>query len=81
MNKKIILDIETRIAVDTLSELPTSALATALVFAIAENISALDPPSDDEQMNIILTEASMQAVQLAEGIDILFNSTKEITRH
>jgi len=79
--KKLTLDFETKIAIDCLTELPKSALATALVFAIAENLSADNPPSDEGEMNLVLSEASMQAVQLAEGIDIIFNSTKEITRH
>ena len=45
--KKLDLDFETKIAIDSLTELPKSALATALVFSIAESISASNPPSDD----------------------------------
>jgi hypothetical protein len=79
--KKLDLDFETKIAIDSLTELPKSALATALVFSIAESISASNPPSDEDELNLVLSEASMQAQQLAEGIDIIFNSTNEITRH
>jgi len=81
MKDKLYLDYETKLAVDALTELPKSALATALVFAIAEGLTGSNPPSDEEGMNLVLSEASMQAMQLAEGIDIIFNSTKEITRH
>jgi|TARA_Y100000361_G_scaffold20788_1_gene16185 hypothetical protein len=79
--KKFTLDINTQFAVDALTELPKSALATALVFAIAENLSTDNPPSDEEEMNFVLSQASLQAVQLAEGIDIIFNSEKNITVH
>ncbi len=79
--KKLTLDFETKLAVDALTELPKSALATALVFAIAEGLSVDNPPFDEERMNLVLSEASLQAIQLAEGIDIIFNSTKDVTRH
>ena len=81
MIKKIDINLETKLAVAALSELPTSALATALIFSIAENLSIDNPPSDEEAMNLVLSDASLQAMQLAEGIDVIFNTEKEITRH
>lgn len=81
MSKRIDLNLETKLAVEALSELPTSALATALIFSIAENLSIDNPPSDEGEMNIVLSNASLQAMQLAEGIDVIFNTEHEITRH
>jgi|TARA_R110001583_G_scaffold940_4_gene8194 hypothetical protein len=81
MSKRIDLNLETKLAVEALSELPTSALATALIFSIAENLSIDNPPSDEEAMNLVLSNASLQAMQLAEGIDVIFNTEHEITRH
>lgn len=81
MSKRIDLNLETKLAVEALSELPTSALATALIFSIAENLSIDNPPSDEGEMNTVLSNASLQAMQLAEGIDVIFNTEHEITRH
>ena len=80
MNKKMELSKETKEAIDSMADLPTSALATALIFAMAETISYDNPPSDEEGMDSLLEEASIQATQLAESIHIIFEN-KEITRH
>lgn len=68
------------LADEALAELPKSTLATALVFAIAQSIT-LNDPNDDENMNLVLEVASSEAVNLAEGIDVIFNSNPNITRH
>jgi len=67
------------IAVEALSQLPKATLATALVFAIAESIT-LQKPNDEKETALVLGAASMEAMQLAEGIDVIFNNTN-VTRH
>ena len=67
------------IAVEALSQLPKATLATALVFAIAESIT-LQKPNDEKETALVLGAASMEAMELAEGIDVIFNNTN-VTRH
>ena len=70
---------DSAIAVEALSQLPKATLATALVFAIAESIT-LQKPNDEKETALVLGAASMEAMQLAEGIDVIFNNTN-VTRH
>jgi hypothetical protein len=74
------LNPEAALAVEALAHLPTSTLATALVFAIAEAMT-LRQPNDEKEMNLVLGAASMEAMELAEGIDMIFNKDPNITRH
>ena len=78
---KDLLDLnpDAAIAVEALSQLPKATLATALVFAIAESIT-LKQPNDEKETALVLGVASMEAMQLAEGIDVIFNN-ENVTRH
>ena len=73
------MSLDAAIAVEALSQLPKATLATALVFAIAESIT-LQKPNDEKETALVLGAASMEAMELAEGIDVIFNNTN-VTRH